>query len=187
MAKKEFLDFQKIKAEADCLLVLGRLGIFDRLRGMGNGEYAGQCPLGEADHGKKDSFSINVNEEGKFQCFACNKKGSIIDLVRYILDLDLRDSARYVRDVSTGEDDNKAMDAVSQEVRIENTDSVDDLIDEMMQSESCALVAVMTLGEALRRIKAGQLDKADVRVVDMATLRYVDTVIGNQQRARVNF
>ena len=163
--------------------MLDRVGILDNLHGMGTGEYAGRCPLGTPDHGKKNSFSINVNEEGKFQCFACKKTGSIIDLVRYILGLDLRDSARYVRDVSTGEDDNKAMDAVSQEIRVEEAESVDELIDEMMQSESCALVAVMTLGEALRRIKAGQLDKADVRVVDMATLRYVDTVFANQQRA----
>jgi len=39
----------------------------------------GWCPIGEG-HGKKDSFGVNV-VKGVFNCYACKKKGNVIDFV----------------------------------------------------------------------------------------------------------
>lgn len=176
---KEFLNFAEIKANADLTELIDRLGLFGRLSCKGSGEYVSHCPLGKT-HGKNDSFSINTmpGEGGEWQCSACNKKGSILDLAAYLLDTDLRDAAKYVRDVSTGDDDEKAMEAASQE-----KGTLDELIEQATRGEDCTLlVAVMSLGEALQRIKRGELERADVRVVDMSTLRFLDTVAENQHR-----
>jgi len=57
--------------------VLEDIGALDNLTRKGD-DLQGWCPIGDT-HGKKDSFGANV-VKGVFNCYACKKKGNVIDL-----------------------------------------------------------------------------------------------------------
>ena len=65
---EDWLDFKAIKQKVDVTTVLGELGLLDGLEKKGS-EFVGWCPLGQRNHGKKDSFCFNT-ETKLFQCFA---------------------------------------------------------------------------------------------------------------------
>lgn len=56
----DWLDFKAIKEGADVRAVLSHFDLLPHLEVRGD-ELVGWCPLGE-EHGKKDSFSVNVEK-----------------------------------------------------------------------------------------------------------------------------
>lgn len=97
----EYLNFKKIKSQADIHLILGELNLLDDLTDKGD-ELVGWCPLGKDQHGKANSFSFNT-EKKAFQCFSCKKSGSILDFFVFYEqkngehDCSLRDAALWVQ------------------------------------------------------------------------------------------
>lgn len=96
-----WLDFKAIKEKMDVRLVLSRLGLLEHLEERG-AELVGWCPFGD-EHGKQDSFSINV-EKKTFQCFACKARGSALDFIAKMKNGNLREAARWVVSVMNGEE-----------------------------------------------------------------------------------
>ena len=88
-----WLDFKAIKEKADVRAVLSEFGLLEHLEARG-AELVGWCPFGD-EHGKKDSFSFNV-EKKTFQCFACKARGSLLDFVAKFQNVDLRVAAQWV-------------------------------------------------------------------------------------------
>ena len=75
--KKDWVDFKKVK-EVSFERVLETTGLIEGMRREGD-EFIGSCPL---HNGKEnESFYANV-EKGLFQCFACKKKGNVLDFVK---------------------------------------------------------------------------------------------------------
>jgi DNA primase len=48
-----------------------------------------------AEHGKRDSFSVNV-EKKNFQCFACKARGSLLDFVAKFKGATLREAGEMI-------------------------------------------------------------------------------------------
>lgn len=94
-----WLDFKAIKEKADARAVLSHFGLLEHLEERG-AELSGWCPFGD-EHGKKDSFSINV-EKKTFQCFACKARGSLLDFVAKFRNIDLREAAQWVVSLGGG-------------------------------------------------------------------------------------
>jgi len=57
-------------------------------------ERKGFCPIG-SEHGKKDSFGANVQKR-IFNCFACKKKGNVIDFVMAFNGCSFKDAAEFL-------------------------------------------------------------------------------------------
>ena len=94
-----WLDFKAIKERADARAVLSHFGLLEHLEERG-AELSGWCPFGD-EHGKKDSFSVNV-EKKTFQCFACKARGSLLDFVAKFQNIDLREAAQWVASMDGG-------------------------------------------------------------------------------------
>ena len=94
-----WLDFKAIKEKADARAVLSHFGLLEHLEERG-AELTGWCPFGD-EHGKKDSFSMNV-EKKTFQCFACKARGSLLDFVAKFRNIDLREAAQWVDSMDGG-------------------------------------------------------------------------------------
>lgn len=87
-----WVDFKTTKDNADVKQVLQALGLRDTLSEEGS-ELSGTCPLGPA-HGKDGSFLVNVDKN--FNCLACKRRGSIIDLVKFSENISLREAATRI-------------------------------------------------------------------------------------------
>lgn len=98
--KKNWLNFDEIKANADVITVLNHYGLLDKLEQRTN-EFVGWCPLGTKTHGKKDSFNFNVKKK-TFKCFACKQHGSTLDFVAKYQRLHLRESAEVLAMINNG-------------------------------------------------------------------------------------
>jgi len=96
-----WLDFKVIKENTDVCLVLSNFGLLEHLEERG-AEWVGWCPFGD-EHGKKDSFSINV-EKKTFQCFACKARGSVLDFVAKFRNANLREAAQWVLSLTNGDE-----------------------------------------------------------------------------------
>jgi len=96
-----WLDFKAIKENTDVRLVLSHFGLLEHLEERG-AEWVGWCPFGD-EHGKKDSFSINV-EKKTFQCFACKARGSVLDFVAKFKNANLREAAHWVLSLTSGDE-----------------------------------------------------------------------------------
>jgi DNA primase len=96
------LNFKQIRAAANVADVLEHLdllaGMTERQTKRGV-ELVGWCPMGTKKHGDKDSFSVNRDEK-IFQCFACKSTGTILDLVKVVLELHIRDAAALVAEIT---------------------------------------------------------------------------------------
>lgn len=92
--KRPWLEFDKVKANADVATILSYYGLIERLERRTN-EFVGWCPLGTKKHGKKDSFNFKI-EKKSFKCFACKQHGSTIDFVAKYQGLHLRESAEIL-------------------------------------------------------------------------------------------
>ena len=94
-----WLDFKAIKEKSDARAVLSQCELLEHLEERG-AELSGWCPFGD-EHGKKDSFSMNV-EKKTFQCFACKARGSLLDFVAKFRNIDLREAAQWVASMGGG-------------------------------------------------------------------------------------
>lgn len=72
-----WIDFQALKASATVGAVVAYFGL--NLQPEGN-EWKGCCPFHE-ENGKASSFSFHETKKA-FHCFACKRKGSILDFVQ---------------------------------------------------------------------------------------------------------
>lgn len=72
-----WIDFQALKASATVGVVIAHFGL--NLKPEGD-EWKGGCPFHE-ESGKDSSFSFNETKKA-FHCFACKRKGSILDFVQ---------------------------------------------------------------------------------------------------------
>jgi hypothetical protein len=161
------LDFKAIKEGADIRKVLSHFGVFKHLEARGS-ELVGWCPFGE-EHGKKDSFSMNV-EKQKFQCFACKEKGSILDFVMALKKCDLRDAARTVLSIMEGgeKEEQKSGGRPYGKSRPENTPQkgVPDIPGAVAEAGE-DVPPVMSFSLASRLIIANKIKPEHLLVVDM--------------------
>ncbi len=97
-----WLDFKVIKEKTDVRLVLSNCGLLEHLEERG-AERVGWCPFGD-EHGKKDSFSMNV-EKKTFQCFACKARGNVLDFVAKFRNANLREAAQWVLSLTHGDEE----------------------------------------------------------------------------------
>lgn len=94
-----WLDFKEIKANASMPVVLRYLGLTDQLEKKED-EWRGFCPF-HPEKGKADSFHVSESKKA-FHCFACKRKGSVLDLVHQLLahrgeSLTLREAADWIK------------------------------------------------------------------------------------------
>lgn len=163
----DYINFKEIKEQADVRYILHKLGRLDSLHTQGM-EIFGACPYCEADP-KKNPFSFHTQKKA-FQCFACKRRGSILDFVRIELSLSLRGAGIWIRDTmaqSAIEDVPKAVEVAETATQASSTE---ELVDAMTQDNAQYSVAVMSFSEACRRIKYSGLDKEYLRVVDIREL-----------------
>ena len=73
---------------------LQELGLLEKLRRDGE-ELKGICPL---HGGEKESFGIHVGR-GVFNCFACKKKGNVLDFVMHFKQVNVKEAGKWLIDL----------------------------------------------------------------------------------------
>lgn len=88
LSGQEWVDFRAVKAEISMEAVLRHYGL-GNLRRQGR-QCRGPCPI----HGgrRQDSFCVNLTRN-VFQCFSCQAKGTVLDLVAALESCSLREAA----------------------------------------------------------------------------------------------
>ena len=71
--------------------VLHELGLLEALRREGD-ELKGVCPL---HGGEKESFGVHV-ARGVFNCFACKKKGNVLDFVMHFKKVNVKEAGQWL-------------------------------------------------------------------------------------------
>lgn len=94
--KKRWVDFQELKERVTFEQVLERLELLPGLERAGD-ELRGQCPICKRGDAKSKCFSINVSKQ-VFQCFACKKRGNVLDFTAAARDTDVHRAALWLRD-----------------------------------------------------------------------------------------
>lgn len=94
--KKRWVDFQELKDRITFAQVLERLDLLPGLERAGD-ELRGQCPICKKGDAKSKSFSINVSKQ-VFQCFACKKRGNVLDFTAAVRDTDVHRAALWLCD-----------------------------------------------------------------------------------------
>ena len=94
-----WLDFKEVKAKASMPVVLKYLKLSEHLEKKED-EWIGFCPF-HPEKGKADSFHVSESKKA-FHCFACKRKGSVLDLVQLLLayrgeSLTLREAAEWIK------------------------------------------------------------------------------------------
>ena len=101
----QYLNFKLIKNQTDVVKLFDFLNLGDTYElNKDNDELVGICPLSNEKHGDENSFSFNVKKK-TFQCFACKKRGSVIDFIKYMREanggkLNLRESAKVLSEIN---------------------------------------------------------------------------------------
>lgn len=90
--ESNWVDFKTIKQAVIIEQVLGRYGV--KLRRSGK-ELRGPCPIHRGEG--TDTFHANTDKNA-FNCFSCQAKGNVLDLVAAMEGCSLRDAALKVRD-----------------------------------------------------------------------------------------
>jgi len=144
------LNFKEIKTACDVSVVLEHLELLHSMEERDT-DLVGWCPLGTKRHGKKDSFSISTVIK-VFQCFACKKKGTVLDFVAQFKGIHIRDSAALIDQITRCEVDTPSEPESAEEPETERS--------------------VMRLEEAIERFKNGTLerDPNEYLVFDVLTL-----------------
>jgi CHC2 zinc finger len=70
---------------------LQELGLLEKLRRDGD-ELKGICPL---HGGEKESFGVHV-ARGVFNCFACKKKGNVLDFVMHFNKVNVKEAGQWL-------------------------------------------------------------------------------------------
>jgi hypothetical protein len=91
--KRDWIDFKAVKENASAAAVLRSLGLLDGMTLQGD-EYKGKCPF-HPESGTNDCFTVNT-EKKVFQCFACKKKGNLLDLVKAVGQCTIREAADVI-------------------------------------------------------------------------------------------
>ena len=99
MEEKRLVDFKKIKEEVGFGLVLNKLGLLDEMKLDGD-EFVGFCPLHRGEK-KKPTFYAN-GRKGVFQCFACKKKGNVLDFAAAVQGLGIREAGLWLESLMNG-------------------------------------------------------------------------------------
>jgi len=99
MEEKRLVDFKKIKEEVGFGLVLNKLGLLDEMKLEGD-EFVGFCPLHRGEK-KKPTFYAN-GRKGVFQCFACKKKGNVLDFAAAVQGLGIREAGLWLESLMNG-------------------------------------------------------------------------------------
>jgi DNA primase len=84
-----WVSFSGIKASTDLAGVLRQYGV-DWLRRSGPQPYRGRCPIHRGEG--EDAFHANL-ERDLFQCFACGKRGNVLDFVAAMENSSIREAA----------------------------------------------------------------------------------------------
>lgn len=154
-----WLDFKAIKEKSDARAVLSHFGLLEHLEERG-AELTGWCPFGD-EHGKKDSFSMNV-EKKTFQCFACKARGSLLDFVAKFRNINLREAAQWVASMGGGTVSDKKSGG-----RPYGKSKGGDVARENVAEASADIPAVMSFSLASRLIIANAINPAHLLVVNM--------------------
>jgi len=90
------LDFRRLRREVSMAEVLGHLGYFDSLQGVGP-QRRGPCPLHDSAEDRHRSFSVNL-AKGVFRCFhpPCQAAGNTLDLWAAVHRLPIEQAARHL-------------------------------------------------------------------------------------------
>lgn len=97
--KPGWIDFKALKALVDVDVIVEGFGLSEALTKKKD-EWVGFCPF-HPESGKNDSFHLSTTKKA-FNCFACKRKGSVLDFVHaYMLykgdSVDLRGAADWMR------------------------------------------------------------------------------------------
>ena len=90
---------------------LHELGLLEALRRDGD-ELKGICPL---HGGEKESFGVHVGR-GVFNCFACKKKGNVLDFVMHFKQVNVKEAGQWLIALLERSTDRQETPAVSGEV-----------------------------------------------------------------------
>ncbi len=96
---KKWIDFEALKKTANVEAVLSALGLLDDMVSVGR-EWKGQCPFHKGE-GNIKPFCFN-EEKRAFHCFACKRKGNVLDFVKEYLEwknkekFGVRQAAEYI-------------------------------------------------------------------------------------------
>jgi hypothetical protein len=96
MRGKQWVDFRELKASISFEQVLERLGVLTSLTRVGD-ELQGPCPICQGDKEKSRSFNVNMARQ-IFQCFACKRRGNMLDFTAAIRHTDAHGAALWLRD-----------------------------------------------------------------------------------------
>ena len=163
--EESWLDFKAIKASIDPYKVLSHFHLLEHLEERGS-ELVGWCPFG-AEHGKDDSFSVNV-EKKAFQCFACKARGSLLDLVAKLQNATLREAAHILSVImGTGEGSEEKKIGRPYGKQSSTVEAGQGSVQEMVVADDGDIPAVMSMTVASRLIIGNKLDPAFLLVVDM--------------------
>ncbi len=93
--------FDELKKAVPLSVVLNFYNHLDELEEHGE-ELVGVCPFCEHS-AKKKPFHANL-DKNVWQCFACKRKGSIIDYVKFKKKITLREAGNFINKTMTGEE-----------------------------------------------------------------------------------
>jgi len=99
MEEKRMVDFKKIKEEVGFALVLDKLGMLEGMTLEGD-EFVGFCPFHKGEK-KKPTFYAN-GVKGIFQCFACKRKGNVLDFAAAIQGVGIREAGLWLESLMNG-------------------------------------------------------------------------------------
>ena len=88
-----YVDLQRAK-QVPFVDALQELGLLEKLRRDGD-ELKGICPL---HGGEKESFGVHV-VKGFFNCFACKKKGNVLDFVMFFRKVNVKEAGQWLIDL----------------------------------------------------------------------------------------
>ena len=77
--------------------ILSKLNI--EISGVSGDNFMMCCPFHKE---RKPSFGIH-KETGQYNCFSCNTKGDILSFIGRILNIDRKESTKYITQLSTNE------------------------------------------------------------------------------------
>ena len=86
----EWVDFRAVKAAVSLAEVLRAYKV-DWLRGRRSDHLYGRCPIHRG--GRVDAFHVSLSKNA-FQCFACQARGNVLDLVAVMEQCSVREAAR---------------------------------------------------------------------------------------------
>lgn len=92
---KSAIDFKKVRAEADFLLLLEHYGIAVSKDGQKEGQYKCRCPFHDD---RQPSLKINT-ARNVFHCFPCEASGNILDFVMRYETLDPLPAAKRLMEI----------------------------------------------------------------------------------------